>query len=102
MITLFLTRSQSSGLTLHHRHSIVTPMENEPVTRKTERYITALEERVDELIRVYDQLLEENRSLQAQQAELLRERDALIEQNEQSRMRIEAMVVRLKGLEQTP
>jgi len=77
-------------------------MENEPVTRKTERYITALEERVDELIRVYDQLLEENRSLQAQQAELLRERDALIEQNEQSRMRIEAMVVRLKGLEQTP
>lgn len=77
-------------------------MEYESVTRKTERYITALEERVDELIRVYEQLLEENRSLQAQHAELQQERDALIEQNEQSRMRIEAMVVRLKGLEQTP
>jgi cell division protein ZapB len=77
-------------------------MEHESVTRKTERYITALEERVDELIRVYEALLEENRSLQAQHAELQQERDALIEQNEQSRMRIEAMVVRLKGLEQTP
>jgi len=77
-------------------------MEHESVTRKTERYITALEERVDELIRVHEALLEENRSLQAQHAELQQERDALIEQNEQSRMRIEAMVVRLKGLEQTP
>lgn len=77
-------------------------MEKESVTRKTERYITALEERVDELIRVHQQLAEEQLALQGQYAELLRERDALIEQNEQSRTRIEAMVVRLKGLEQTP
>lgn len=77
-------------------------MENEPVNRKTERYLTALEERVEELIRLHNQLLEENHALQAQHAELQQERDALIEQNEQSRMRIEAMVVRLKGLEQTP
>lgn len=77
-------------------------METEPITRKTERYITALEERVDELIRVHQQLIEEYQGLQGQHAELLRERDQLIEQNEQSRARIEAMVVRLKGLEQTP
>jgi len=77
-------------------------MENEPTTRKTERYITALEERVDELIRVHQQLIDEHQGLQGQYTELLQERDRLIEQNEQSRARIEAMVVRLKGLEQTP
>ena len=76
-------------------------MEKEASNRITESYFVALEERVDELIRLCEQLIQENRSLQSRQDELLEERDSLIAQNEQSRARIEAMVARLKGLEQS-
>ena len=76
-------------------------MEKETSNRITDSYFVALEERVDELIRLCEQLTEENRTLQARQDELLEERDTLIAQNEQSRARIEAMVARLKGLEQS-
>ena len=76
-------------------------MEKEASNRITDSYFVALEERVDELIRLCEQLTQENRSLQSRQDELLEERDTLIAQNEQSRTRIEAMVARLKGLEQS-
>ena len=77
-------------------------METETNSKITERYLVALEERVDELIRRYDQLAAENHSLRDRHSEMLAERDDLIQQNEQSRARIEAMVMRLKGLEQSP
>ena len=76
-------------------------MEKEASNRITDSYFVALEERVDELINLCEQLTQENRSLQSRQDELLEERDTLIAQNEQSRTRIEAMVARLKGLEQS-
>lgn len=76
-------------------------MNTETVSQKTERYLATLEERIDELIRSHEQLALENDSLHARQVALLAERDQLIAQNEQSRERIEAMVARLKGLEQS-
>jgi cell division protein ZapB len=76
-------------------------MNTETVSQKTERYLATLEERIDELIRSHEQLALENDSLHARQVALLAERDKLIAQNEQSRERIEAMVARLKGLEQS-
>ena len=76
-------------------------MNTETVSQKTERYLATLEERIDELIRSHEQLALENDSLHARQVALLVERDKLIAQNEQSRERIEAMVARLKGLEQS-
>lgn len=67
----------------------------------TENHLSVLDERLTELLRRYEQLAADNEALQARQAELLAERAGLIEQNEQSRTRIEVMVARLKGLEQS-
>lgn len=76
-------------------------METEPVRQQIERYLAALEERLEQLIFVCEQLASENQSLLARQNELLAERDELLTQNEQARTRIEAMVSRLKGMGQT-
>jgi cell division protein ZapB len=45
-------------------------------------------------------LSEENRSLRAQQEQLSGERAQLLAKNEQARSRVEAMITRLKSLEQ--
>ena len=74
-------------------------METETVSQKTENYLAALEESVDQLILICEQLEQKNDALQVRQTELLQERDALAEQNQQLRTRIETMVARLKGLE---
>lgn len=77
-------------------------MENQINNHDTERHFIALQAKLDELIRTYEQLAEENRTLRTQQAALLAEREDLIQKNEQSRARIDAMVARLRGLEQFP
>lgn len=59
-----------------------------------------LEHRIDELIRTCESLKEENRALRAQRDNLLTERDSLAEKAELARMRVEAMISRLKTLEQ--
>jgi cell division protein ZapB len=61
--------------------------------------LAALEARVDELIRVMEQLSAENEALRAQQAALTMERATLIEKTELARSRIEAMIMRLKSME---
>lgn len=61
----------------------------------------ALETKIDELIRICDQLNEENRSLKNKEAAWLSERSKLVENNEQARQKVEAMISRLKALEQT-
>ena len=76
-------------------------MDNETTPKIIESYFVALEERVDELVRRCEQLALENQALTAQHNQLLAERNELIDQNEQSRARIDAMVARLKGLEQS-
>ncbi|MGB5210119.1 MAG: TIGR02449 family protein [Gammaproteobacteria bacterium] len=59
-----------------------------------------LESRLDELVGVCDHLKEENRSLRQRQDSLTSERATLLQKNEQVRARVEAMIGRLKAMEQ--
>ena len=52
------------------------------------------------LVQRTQQLTDENRSLRQQQEQLAGERSQLLAKNEQARMRVEAMIARLKSLEQ--
>lgn len=62
--------------------------------------IKLLEEKLEALISLYDSLQEENRSLKAKQEELVREKAKLLEKSSLIKMRIEAMIIRLKAMEQ--
>ena len=65
-----------------------------------EKVMSRLEESVDELLSDLARAREEIGSLRAQQEQLTLERAKLIEHNELARSRVEAMVTRLKALEQ--
>jgi cell division protein ZapB len=60
-----------------------------------------LERRLDELVVITGQLKEENRSLKQRQDNLIAERATLLQKNEQVRARVEAMIGRLKAMEQS-
>ena len=60
-----------------------------------------LEQRVDALVRICDQLQDENKSLKQRQDTLTGERATLLQKNEQVRARVEAMIGRLKAMEQS-
>lgn len=55
---------------------------------------------VDQLVALCRRLGEENRSLRQSQEQLSNERAGLLARNEQARSRVEAMISRLKSLEQ--
>ena len=59
-----------------------------------------LERRIDELVTTVGQLKEENRALRQRQDLLMSERANLLQKNEQVRARVEAMIGRLKSMEQ--
>jgi cell division protein ZapB len=61
--------------------------------------LDALNRQVDQLIDVVRRLTEENRSLRHSQEQLATERAGLMARNEQARGRVEAMIQRLKALE---
>ena len=65
-----------------------------------EQELKRLEKRVDALVRVCDRLQDENRSLKERQDALTAERATLLQKNEQVRARVEAMIGRLKAMEQ--
>jgi len=65
-----------------------------------EHELKRLEKRVDALVRVCDQLQDENKSLKQRQDVLTSERASLLQKNEQVRARVEAMIGRLKAMEQ--
>jgi cell division protein ZapB len=65
-----------------------------------EQQLKRLEQRVDTLVTVCDQLQDENRSLKQRQDLLTSERATLLQKNEQVRARVEAMIGRLKAMEQ--
>ena len=65
-----------------------------------EQSLLALGERLDRLIDLCRTLQEENRSLRHSQEQLANERAQLLARNEQARTRVEAMILRLKSLEQ--
>lgn len=62
--------------------------------------IKLLERRVDELIRALENLKDENAALKQSHTSLLSERAKLIEKTELARTRVEAMITRLKALEE--
>ena len=62
--------------------------------------LRAIATRVDALVERAQQLAAENRSLRQQQEQLAGERAQLLAKNEQARSRVEAMIARLKSLEQ--
>ena len=63
--------------------------------------ITALEQKLDELIRLCEVLNNENHVLKSKESNWAMERARLVEKNELARVKIEAMIVRLKSLEQS-
>ena len=66
----------------------------------TAQGLREITQRVDQLIALAQRLAEENRSLRASQEQLMTERANLLAKNEQARSRVEAMINRLKSLEQ--
>ena len=66
---------------------------NDPHLRK-------LEDKLDRLVQLCGDLQSENRLLRENESSWLKERARLREKNEQARSRVEAMIVRLKSLEQ--
>ena len=62
--------------------------------------LQSLVDKVDDLSALARRLQDENRSLRQQHESLAGERAALLAKNEQARTRVEAMIARLKSLEQ--
>jgi cell division protein ZapB len=77
----------------------IAPMADE-TSAKFEHELKRLEKRVDALVQVCDQLQDENSSLKQRQDSLTAERATLLQKNEQVRARVEAMIGRLKAMEQ--
>ncbi len=72
----------------------------EDINATFEHELKRLEKRVDALVGVCDQLQDENKSLKQRQDVLTSERASLLQKNEQVRARVEAMIGRLKAMEQ--
>ncbi len=66
----------------------------------TDDLLTALETKLDQLVQLCERQQRENQQLREKETDWLRERARLIEKNELARTRVEAMITRLKSLEQ--
>ena len=62
--------------------------------------LKSLEQQLEELLGLCGRLHDENRSLRVSQEALVQEKANLVSKNEQARSRVEAMISRLKSLEQ--
>jgi cell division protein ZapB len=61
--------------------------------------LSDISSRLDSVIELCRRLAEENRSLRVSQEQLSTERSNLLAKNEQARSRVEAMIARLRSLE---
>jgi cell division protein ZapB len=66
----------------------------------SQQQLQDLADRIDRLTDVSRRLIEENRSLRQSQEQLIAERSHLVNKNDLARTRVEAMIQRLKSLEQ--
>ena len=90
----------SSKLLPRTTGSIVIRM-SEPAARSAvDAELKRIERRLEELVATITQLKEENRALRQRQDNLISERANLLQKNEQVRARVEAMIGRLKAMEQ--
>ena len=62
--------------------------------------INTLEERIEELIALCDELTSKHRTMEIDREKWMQERTRLLERNEMTKAKIEAMIMRLKSLEQ--
>jgi cell division protein ZapB len=62
--------------------------------------INTLEKRIDELIALCDELESNYRAIETDRKKWAQERTSLLEKNEMAKTKIEAMIMRLKSLEQ--
>ena len=67
---------------------------------QTDKDLQRLEKQLRQLLVQIQKLREENHSLHARQETLVSERASLVAKNDEARTRVEAMINRLKGLEQ--
>ncbi len=67
---------------------------------QTSEDLERLESHIQQLLSMADRLREENHSLQQRQEALVAERATLVAKNDEARSRVEAMINRLKSLEQ--
>ena len=74
-------------------------MNSEAGNHHFELELQRLEKRLDELLVICRQLQDENVSLRQRQDSLMEERAKLIQMNDQVRSRVEAMITRLKAME---
>ena len=65
-----------------------------------EQQLRKLEARVDDLLRISAKLRQENQALQDREGKLVEERAQLLKKNDAARNKVEAIISRLKSLEQ--
>jgi len=75
-------------------------MDQQQINDTAEQELKKLEFRVSELIQTCERLKEENRLLREHQQQLNEERLNLLRKNEIARTKVEAIVTRLKAMEQ--
>ena len=68
---------------------------------QTDKDLKRLEDQLRTLLGQITKLREENQSLHVRQETLVAERASLVAKNDEARTKVEAMINRLKGLEQT-
>ena len=74
-------------------------MNSEAGNHHFELELQRLEKRLDELLVICRRLQDENVALRQRQDSLMGERAKLVQMNDQVRSRVEAMIVRLKAME---
>jgi len=86
---------------LRHAALYIGHTMNEPNPRTAvDLELKRLEKRLEDLILTVNQIKEENRALRQRQDTLTAERASLLHKNELVRARVEAMIGRLKSMEQ--
>ena len=68
----------------------------------SEQQLHLLEQRIEELINISSRLRQENEVLQARESRLMEERADLLKKNDVAKTKVEAIISRLKSLEQEP
>jgi len=83
-----------------HRHSYSSAMAESEKQSPLESEMERLSGRIETMLQLCEQLHAENQSLRSQRDQLTAERARLVEHMDVARNRVEAMVSRLKALEQ--
>lgn len=68
----------------------------------TEQQLQQLEQRIEELVSISSRLRRENQAMQVREHKLMEERADLLKKNDVAKSKVEAIISRLKSLEQEP